>query len=749
GYGVNVTQPNGGTQLEYVRGSNVSQIFGSLTSNGSIVIANPNGIWFGPNAQVDVAGLAAVAAKPTDADVQSFITGHSLNLSQAGNANAAVVNQGLIKISDAGLGAFVAPGVRNDGVIAAKLGKVQLSSGTTATLDFYGDGLISIAVSGQTLAQAIDPSTGQPMSAAVGNTGTIKADGGTVLITANVASNVVNDAINVSGVVQAQSVSEQNGQIVLDGGSNGNVQVAGTLDASGTGTGQTGGTVKVLGSQVALNAGAKIDVSGDAGGGTVDVGGDFHGTGPDHNAQTTYVDANATIDADANTSGNGGQVAVWSDQDTVFNGAITARGGSTAGNGGYVETSGRSLAVGHDASINTTALRGATGTWLLDPENVTITNSPGDDTATNSGGTITFTPEGGTGTALISAGDIVADLNTNNVVITTTTTPNPDPGQVGDIEVNAAINWGSGSTTLTLNAAHNIDVNAGISSTSGSLAMTAANMVTISAPISMSGSVAVHGPVTFNDGAANPLVSTGSGQHYFNAATLAANATLTDSLGELVFSGAVNGPFTLNASGATFGSTVNIGQLNASGATLDNNVTTAGGQTYTDLTLQNNVMLTDTASGAISFGSVTGSSNSLTVVDDAVPTFSGTVSGLTSVTLAPNTTTATIGVGDSSLHALTGTVKYDFVSTGGLANLAASTATIGIGTTGDSGTITLTQLGAASHTTLGKLDLVNGAGGTITISGAYDGNGALTVQSGTGGIALDANVTTGGAQTYS
>ncbi|MGH6977335.1 MAG: filamentous hemagglutinin N-terminal domain-containing protein, partial [Stellaceae bacterium] len=149
GYGVNVTQPNGGTQLESVRGTNVSQIFGSLTSNGSIVIANPNGIWFGPNAQVDVAGLAAVAANPSAADTANFIKGGSLNLSQAGAANAAVVNQGTISISNAGLAAFVAPGVRNDGVIAARLGTVQLSSGTTATLDFYGDGLISIAVSGQ------------------------------------------------------------------------------------------------------------------------------------------------------------------------------------------------------------------------------------------------------------------------------------------------------------------------------------------------------------------------------------------------------------------------------------------------------------------------------------------------------------------------------------------------------------------------------------------------------------------------
>src|SRR5487761_1247811 len=127
GYGVNVTQPTGGTQLEQVRGTNVSQIFGSLTSNGSIVIANPNGIWFGASAQVDVAGLTASTAHATAADIQNFENGGSLNLSQPGSANAAVVNQGNITISNAGLAAFVAPGVRNDGVIQARLGSVQRS----------------------------------------------------------------------------------------------------------------------------------------------------------------------------------------------------------------------------------------------------------------------------------------------------------------------------------------------------------------------------------------------------------------------------------------------------------------------------------------------------------------------------------------------------------------------------------------------------------------------------------------------
>ena len=112
GNAVTITQPSvTSTQLEQVTGPSASQVFGSLSSNGRIVVANPNGIWFGPSAQVDVAGLVATTAHASAADVAAFAAGGSLNLSQAGNATASVVNQGSITVSQAGLAAFVAPGV--------------------------------------------------------------------------------------------------------------------------------------------------------------------------------------------------------------------------------------------------------------------------------------------------------------------------------------------------------------------------------------------------------------------------------------------------------------------------------------------------------------------------------------------------------------------------------------------------------------------------------------------------------------
>ncbi len=77
------------------------------------------------------------------------------------------------------------------GIITAQLGKVQLASGDTFTLDLYGDGLINLQAS---------PAITQQL---VTNSGTIDAEGGQVLLTAAAAETVVNSLINMSGVIDA------------------------------------------------------------------------------------------------------------------------------------------------------------------------------------------------------------------------------------------------------------------------------------------------------------------------------------------------------------------------------------------------------------------------------------------------------------------------------------------------------------------------------------------------------------------
>ncbi|MCW5319129.1 hypothetical protein GTQ43_37650 [Nostoc sp. KVJ3] len=81
------------------------------------------------------------------------------------------------------------------------------------------------------------------------------------------------------------------------------VAVSGTLDASSLANGHKGGTVQVLGNTVALLDQAQINVSGNAGGGTALIGGDYQGKGTVPQAQSTFVSNGAKVNADAVNSG--------------------------------------------------------------------------------------------------------------------------------------------------------------------------------------------------------------------------------------------------------------------------------------------------------------------------------------------------------------------------------------------------------------------------------------------------------------
>ncbi|MGH3578866.1 MAG: filamentous hemagglutinin N-terminal domain-containing protein, partial [Mycobacterium sp.] len=228
------------TALDRVTGGMASFINGNLFADGRLIIVNPSGILFGPQANVQVGSIIASTANISN---QNFLAGnYAFNL--PGKANAAVVNQGNISVADSGIAAFVAPGVANSGVINARLGKVALASGNQFYLDLYGDQLVNLAVGDKVIERAVG-ADGTTLNAAVSNSGKIVADGGVVQLTATAAKGLVDTAINMSGVIQAESVAQANGTIVLSGGG-GAVNVAGLLDASGKGAGETGGVAKVL-----------------------------------------------------------------------------------------------------------------------------------------------------------------------------------------------------------------------------------------------------------------------------------------------------------------------------------------------------------------------------------------------------------------------------------------------------------------------------------------------------------------------
>ncbi|MCJ7601643.1 MAG: filamentous hemagglutinin N-terminal domain-containing protein, partial [Desulfobulbaceae bacterium] len=436
-----------------VLGNDPSSIFGKLTANGRLMLINPHGILFGPRSRIDVAGLVA-----TTTDISNErILNNDFRFDIQGDPGATVVNRGEITVAEGGLVALVAPGVENSGVINARLGRVTLASGEVFSLDLYGDGLVQLDVTPRptTNLTAVD---GSALNALVGNSGTILADGGMVQLSAEAAQAVVDNVINMDGIIQAQSVAERNGEILLLGNDSGITMVSGTLDASGLDSGETGGTIKVLGNKVGLFDNALLNVSGDNGGGTVLIGGNYQGQGPESNATGSYVSKDAIINADAVTNGNGGKVITWADDTTRFYGTISARGGSKEGNGGFAEVSGSFLDYQGYADLS--AIAGENGTLLLDPNNIII-QAAGVDTNMPGASPFVSTDDN----AILMTGTIETALSTANVTITTGT--GGANTQAGNIEVNDTITAPATGYDLTLSAHNDIAVNADIDMTPG------------------------------------------------------------------------------------------------------------------------------------------------------------------------------------------------------------------------------------------------------------------------------------------
>ncbi len=361
---ITFNQPNGkSVTLNRVIGTDPSKIYGAVTSNGQLILVNPNGLMIGPNAHISASALVASAGFLTDEQARLFAQTGKLDVQLTGN----VTNQGRITVHDNGMVALLGAQVNNAGVIHAKKGLVQLATGPRATLDFQGDGLLSIGINGE---PGDASSVNADVAGGVAHSGEIDVGNGVVAMSAARAAKHLDSVINVSGSVAANSVSNDGGTIVL--GNAARTQVSGSLSARGV----NGGTVKVLGDEVSVAGTAKIDASAAGGaGGKVLVGGSYQGKGSEQRARNTSIAKGAELRADGHTQG--GQVVVWSDGNTHFAGNASARGQQQ---GGVVETSGQQLRVTSDARVDTSGA--VKGTWLLDPATVNIVGDAQADAGT-------------------------------------------------------------------------------------------------------------------------------------------------------------------------------------------------------------------------------------------------------------------------------------------------------------------------------------------------------------------------------
>src|SRR5262249_55406105 len=141
---------------------------------------------------------------------------------------------------------------------------VALAAGDRVSLDLIGDGLIKVSVNEAAL------------SAAIRNSGSIAADGGSITLTAKSANALLDTVLNNDGVIRADTLIERNGSIALDS-SAGIATSGGSLLARGQNAGETGGSISMTAPNVELKPTAVADASGTAGGGNINLGGNWQG----------------------------------------------------------------------------------------------------------------------------------------------------------------------------------------------------------------------------------------------------------------------------------------------------------------------------------------------------------------------------------------------------------------------------------------------------------------------------------------
>ncbi|NYF19424.1 filamentous hemagglutinin family protein [Xanthomonas sp. JAI131] len=361
---VNFLQPNAQSiAVNRIADPNGSMILGHLNANGQVFLINPNGVLFGQGAQVSAGGLVASTLDVSDSQLDRG------TLHFTGTSVGRVTNLGTITAAPGGYVALLGHAVSNQGAIHAPAGSVALAGGSAVTLRFDGNHLLDMQIDASTL------------NALAENKQLIVADGGQVLMSAGAKDSLLASVVNNSGTIQARTVENRAGKIVLLGGMEaGTTQVDGTLDASAP---------------------------------------------------------------------NGGD-------------------------GGFVETSAAHVRVADGAKITTLAATGNAGTWLIDPHDFTIAFSGGD----------------------MSGGTLSSQLGGGNVTIQSSQGANASGS--GDIHVNDLVNWGA--NTLTLTAAHDVDINA---------VMTASG----SAGLALNPSTANGGDAAIGGGTVNVnMVSTTPGQ---------------------------------------------------------------------------------------------------------------------------------------------------------------------------------------------------------------------------------------------
>ncbi|MDJ0555844.1 MAG: filamentous hemagglutinin N-terminal domain-containing protein, partial [Microcoleaceae cyanobacterium MO_207.B10] len=371
-----------------VAGGNTSFINGLISitgGNSNLYIMNPAGIIFGKNAQLNIpAAFSATTATGIEFNNHWFNSTGENNYAQLiGNPSAftfpkesaPIINNGNLAVKPGENITLMAGSVVNNGTLKAPGGEIRIAAiPNQSMVRISKEGhLLSLEVPSDRLSDSNNGQSINPLSLPKMLTGG-SAKGHATGVTVN-----------------------KNGQLVLTGDETivptpGSVVISGKIDTSATQvTGRyippldhqgVGGKVEILGDRIALNR-ANINVSGDAGGGTVYLGNHQLNSNPtfarEKNSQI-HVSRDSVISADANITGGGGKVAIAGEQINI-SGHISARGSNNLGKGGSVEISGGG---NFNGTVDVSADNHHLGNVRLHSENITVNSETNSQYSENS-----------------------------------------------------------------------------------------------------------------------------------------------------------------------------------------------------------------------------------------------------------------------------------------------------------------------------------------------------------------------------
>jgi trimeric autotransporter adhesin len=749
-----------------------SVIDGMLQSNGHVYLLNRSGIVFGRTARIDVAGLVASSLDLSNDD---FVNKRNRFLATPGAA--AVVNHGVIETAKGGKVYLVAPDVQNTGIIRAPQGDIILAAGKSAELVSESSPYVTVKLEADA-ERALNVGSLIADAGRVGMFGALVRNAGI----ADASAAVVGDGGQIRFIATRDLTLDAGSRTAANGANGGSVhlqaqsginRIEGSVEA--TGSSGKGGQVSALGVRVGVLGQGIIDASGETGGGTVLVGGDYQGKNPDvQNAERTVIGKDGVIRADARTSGDGGRVIVWADGDTFMAGSISARGGSASGNGGFVETSGKRT-LNFTGKVDASAPNGTMGTLVLDPEDIVIADladGGGQEDSLVRDGIILLSDLPGL-PITISAGaleslanDVNIDLMANRSITMQPLTRTLKPGeltldQIGFVRMTTntgPIDLGgntlniTGTASLALNAGTDIKTGA-INTNGGGVQLTSGS----ASPITVNGDILTRGGevrLTGGDITVGKVHTTaGSGQAQTSVTLLGSGSVTTGDI--LTGPAPTNSSVTLDAKGGsitagniTTGNTADGSTQNRGSSVLLNAASTVTAGNITTGTALDNSWVQIRAAAGINVGNIVtgfaGVLSNIELMSSNGPVKSrnltivgGAGTGSVIVQTSGKTGTVTIGDGDGAGGIAAGT--GDVNTAGG--HFVASGEAVSVGNVNTSGGESgAGVVGISSNAG----DIVTGSITTASLKPGF-GGGSVDISTDTGNISIRGAINTAGA----